>query len=95
MAKLRALYLEDSAQDVDLLRELLLDAGFDLEMDSTCMEKEFVSFLSDRAYDIIIADFKLPGFDAFRALSHSREKIPDVPFICVSGSIGEETAVEL
>ncbi|RPJ07251.1 MAG: response regulator [Spirochaetaceae bacterium] len=94
-AKLKLIYLEDSAQDVELLRELLTDAGFDLEMDCTATENEFLSFLQDPSYDIILADFKLPGFDAFGALRHSREICPDVPFICVSGSIGEETAVEL
>jgi PAS domain S-box-containing protein len=93
--KLKVLCLEDSTRDAELLRELLLAAGFDLEMDCTAAEKEFVSFLQSRPYDIILADFRLPGFDAFGALRHCGEICPDVPFICVSGSIGEETAVEV
>ena len=92
---LKVLCLEDSTQDVEIIRELLVDAGFDLTMDSTAREKEFASLLRTRNYDIILADFKLPGFDAFAALRWVKEIVPHVPFICVSGSIGEETAVEI
>jgi PAS domain S-box-containing protein len=92
---LKVLCLEDSPQDVEILRELLIDAGFDLKIDSTAVEKEFASMLRTRKYDIILADFKLPGFDAFAALRWAKEIAPHVPFICVSGSIGEEAAVEI
>ncbi|MFZ1978593.1 MAG: PAS domain S-box protein, partial [Bacteroidota bacterium] len=93
--KLKVLCLEDSPQDVELMRELLTEAGFELDMDCTMVEEEFVSFLRRSIYDIILADFKLPGFDAFGALRHAAEICPEVPFICVSGTIGEESAVKL
>jgi PAS domain S-box-containing protein len=93
--KLRVLYLEDSAQDVEIVRETLIGSGFDLEMDSTESEQEFVSFLHRNTYDIILSDFKLPAFDAFGALRRVLEICPIIPFICVSGTIGEETAVDL
>ena len=93
--KLRALCLEDDPRDAEIMRELLTNAGFDLKMDCTEAEKEFVSFLHSSTYDIILSDFKLPGFDGFTALRHAMELCPQVPFICVSGTIGEETAVEL
>ncbi|MCX6150057.1 MAG: PAS domain S-box protein [Ignavibacteriales bacterium] len=92
---LRALLLEDSPQDVEIIRELLIDAGFDLDMDCTALEKEFVSLLRSNTYDVILADFKLPGFDGFGALRWAKEICPNVPLIFVSGTIGEETAVEL
>jgi len=92
---LNVLCLEDSPQDAEIMRELLIDAGYDLNMDCTAVEKEFVSFLRSHKYDIILSDFKLPGFDGFTALRWSVEICPDVPFICVSGTVGEETAVEL
>ena len=92
---LKVLLLEDSPRDVEIIRELLIDAGFDLDMDCAELEKEFVSLLRSRSYDIILADFKLPGFDGFVALHWSVEICPQTPFICVSGSIGEEIAVEL
>jgi PAS domain S-box-containing protein len=92
---LNVLCLEDSPRDAEIMRELLTDAGYDLNMDCTAAEKEFVSFLRSHKYDIILSDFKLPGFDGFTALRWSVEICPDVPFICVSGTLGDETAVEL
>ena len=92
---LKVLCLEDSPQDAEIMRELLIDAGYNLNMDCTAAEKEFVSLLSSHKYDLILADFKLPGFDGFTALQWSMEICPEVPFICISGTIGEETAVEL
>jgi PAS domain S-box-containing protein len=92
---LNVLCLEDSPRDEELIRELLVDSGYQLIIDCTAFEKEFVTFLRTRKYDIILSDFKLPGFDAFAALKWSVEICPDVPFICVSGTVGEETAIEL
>jgi signal transduction histidine kinase len=92
---LNVLCLEDSPRDAEIIRELLKDKGYDLNMDCTAVEKEFVSFLRSHKYDIILSDFKLPGFDGFTALRWSVEICPDVPFICISGTVGEETAVEL
>jgi len=92
---LKILCLEDSLKDAEIIQELLADAGYDLRMDITATEKEFVSFLRNHKYDLILSDFKLPGFDGFTALQLAVEICPDVPFICVSGTIGEETAVEL
>ena len=92
---LQVLCLEDSTKDAEIISGLLVDTGYDLKMDCAGSEKEFVSFLRSRKYDVILSDFKLPGFDAFGALRWSLEICPEVPFICVSGSIGEETAIEL
>ena len=92
---LNILCLEDSPKDAEIMRESLIDAGYYLKMDITAVEKEFVSFLRGRKYDIILSDFKLPGFDGFRALKWAVEICPDVPFICVSGTVGEEIAVDL
>ena len=92
---LKILFLEDSKKDIEIIRELLLEAGLDFSMDCTMKENEFASMLRSTKYDIILADFKLPGFDAFVALRLSNDICPAVPFICVSGTVGEETAVEL
>jgi two-component system cell cycle sensor histidine kinase/response regulator CckA len=92
---LKVLYLEDSPPDIAIIRELLVDAGYQFSMDCTDTEKEFGSFLRSHPYDVILSDFKLPGFDAFGALKLANEICPATPFICVSGSIGEETAIEL
>jgi PAS domain S-box-containing protein len=92
---LNVLCLEDSPHDAEIMRESLIDAGYNLDMDCTAVETEFVSFLRSHKYDLILSDFKLPGFDGFKALEWSLKICPDVPFICISGTIGEETAVEL
>jgi PAS domain S-box-containing protein len=92
---LKVLYLEDSPRDAEIIRELLIDSGYELNMDCTAAEKEFISLLRSHKYDLILSDFKLPGFDGFAALRWSQEICPNIPFICVSGSIGESLAIEI
>ena len=94
-ALLDILILEDSLPDKELIIEQLTDAGYELNVTHSDNEQTFIEALSKRRYDIIVSDFKLPGFDAFGALEICRERCPEVPFICVSGSIGEEKAIEL
>ena len=93
--QLIVLSLEDSFRDFEIIRESLTDAGYDLTMDHAENEAQFISFLQKQKYDMILADFSLPGYDAFAALEKSLEIAPDVPLIVVSGSIGEETAIDL
>lgn len=92
---LKVLSLEDSFRDFEILRESLIEAGYDLKMDHAGNGTDFTWLLQQQTYDIILADFSLPGYDAFAALEKAREICPDVPFIVVSGSIGEETAIDL
>ena len=93
--ELNILSLEDSLKDFEIIRERLLDEGFKMNLLRVEKENDFVRSLQNGKWDVILADFRLPGFDAFAALRFSREICPDVPFVCVSGSIGEETAIEL
>jgi len=93
--KLRVLILEDSRQDYELISEQLSDAGYLLELTHAENELEFDAALHNNEYDLILSDFKLPGFDAFKALQITNKICPNVPFICISGSIGEETAIDL
>ncbi len=93
--QLTVLSLEDSFRDFEIIRESLIAAGYELKMDHAENEAEFVSYLQKQKYDMILADFRLPGYDAFAALKKSLEIAPDAPFIVVSGSIGEETAIDL
>ncbi len=92
---LRILSVEDSQPDFELIRELILEAGYEPDMERVETEEDFVKSLQEKAYDIILADFKLPTFDAFKALENTKKIRPDIPFIVMSGSIGEETAIEL
>lgn len=92
---LKLLLLEDSLSDKELMVEQLSEAGFKLDITHAENKISFIDSLKNSTYDIIVSDFKLPGFDAFGALEICNNICPDVPFICVSGSIGEETAIRL
>jgi len=92
---LNVLSLEDSVRDFEIISEQLIDAGYQLNISRVEKEEDFESAIRGEPYDVILADFKLPRFDAFGALRLRNAICPDVPFICVSGSIGEETAIDL
>ena len=92
---LRVLCLEDSPADAELVSETLTRAGYQIDVDLAPDGPAFEALLAAPAYDIILADFALPGFDAHEALKLARAACPATPFICVSGTIGEEATVEL
>jgi len=89
---LRLLSLEDSESDLQLILLELQEAGFEPQWERVQNERDFVERL-DQNLDIILADYSLPQFDALKALRLRNERGLDVPFIIVSGSIGEDTAV--
>lgn len=92
---LRVLYLEDSKLDVELLRTILEEA-YQLDFTSVDNQQAFEkALLNKKSLDIILSDYSLPGFDAPAALTIAQKYCPDIPFICISGTIGEEKAVEL
>ena len=90
---LRILHLEDSPLDAELVREWLTDAGLSIQLDWAANEQEFTSFLQSGGYDLILADYRLPGFNAPAALLLAKAYCPDIPFIAVTGAVGEEEAV--
>jgi putative nucleotidyltransferase with HDIG domain/PAS domain S-box-containing protein len=92
---LRVLCLEDSPPDAELISETLTRAGYELDLDVAEGRAAFERLLVGEFYDIILADFALPGFDAHEALELAKVVCPGTPFICVSGTIGEEATVEL
>src|SRR5450756_3212257 len=92
---LRVLCLEDSPVDAELVREALAGAVLRLEWDTASDRPGFEELLAGDPYDVILADYSLPGFDAHGALELAKVACPTTPFICVSGTIGEEATVEL
>jgi len=92
---LSIVYLEDNVNDAEIVTELLIDAGYDIRMKHISTEKELIGLISKSSFDVILSDFSLPGFNAFAALQICKNLCPGIPFICISGSIGEETAIEL
>lgn len=92
---LRLLQVEDSESDAALILRLLQKAGYDIDAERVEDANAMRAALNAREWDIIIADFRLPQFDARAALNVLRETGMDLPFIVVSGTIGEDVAVEM
>jgi signal transduction histidine kinase len=95
MVRLKILCLEDVPNDAELLKEMLIDSGYDVETDIAEDEEKFTFFLKTFTYDVIFADYTLPGFDGSEALKLAKIFQPYAPFIFISGTIGEDLAVEL
>ena len=89
------LHLEDSPRDTELIRERLTGEGFNAQVDWAASEPEFESFLLRNDYDIILADYHVTGFEGPASLGRAHALRPGTPYICVSGAIGEDCAVEL
>ena len=88
------LHLEDSEQDRELVRLLLRDARIDCEITAVETEDDFVRSLNQEIWDLILSDFSLPSFDGLQALAIAAKTCPSTPFIFVTGTIGEDIAVE-
>jgi PAS domain S-box-containing protein len=92
---LRLLQIEDSESDAKLILRLLMQGGFEVASQRVDDAGGLRRALADASWDIIIADYHLPGFDAPGALRILQECGKDIPCIVVSGVMGEETAVEM
>jgi diguanylate cyclase (GGDEF)-like protein len=92
--ELHLLFIEDSAPDAELTVRLLIQAGYRCSYRRVENEIEMRGALADRLPDLILSDFSLPGFDGMSALALACTEAPDVPFIFLSGTIGEERAIE-
>ena len=92
--RLRILMLEDSALDAELISAQLQRAGLDFEAERLWTRNAFIEAIENRPFDVILADHVLPGFDGDAALALARERVPQTPFIFVSGTLTEELAVQ-
>lgn len=94
MATIRILILEDSPLDDELARARLTKGGLDFVMKRVETRDDYVAELETESYDLILADYSLPSFDGLAALEITRKRWPHLPFIFVSGGLGEEVAIE-
>lgn len=92
---LHCLQVEDSESDAALVFRLLKKAEFDVHGERVESAEDLRQALSRKQWDVIIADYHLPGFDAYKALSILQETGLDIPFIGISGKVGNEIAAEI
>ena len=91
---LHILHLEDEPDFAELVRSLFAQDQLEVEMVCVGDRASFERELSARVFDVIISDYHLPKFTGLEALALARERCPQTPFILVSGTIGEQTAIE-
>jgi signal transduction histidine kinase len=95
MNPLRVLFVEDSSDDAALTARQLRHNGFNVDAERVATAEEFSRALDAREWDVVISDFTMPGFSGTRALELLQARGLDIPFIIVSGSVGEDVAVEV
>lgn len=91
--RLRILHLEDDPLDAELVAGILAADGLDCECVRATNRAQFLAEI-DGVYDLILSDYALPGFDGATAQLLARDRRPDLPFVFVSGTIGEEVAID-
>jgi PAS domain S-box-containing protein len=91
---LRLLILEHTPDDVDLVLFALRDAGFSVTNTVATNKAQFLAALRDHSFDAILSDYRLPGWTGLDALKELRAAGIDTPFLLVTGTLGEEAAVE-
>jgi len=90
---MKILHLEDNPVDAELAREMFLGEWPDCEIKAVDNRKDFIAEFPTRP-DLIISDFNLVDFTGLEALALARQELPEVPFIFLSGTIGEDRAIE-
>jgi signal transduction histidine kinase len=91
---LKLLILEDNAFDAELEVGKLQAAGYDCDWQQVQTREEFEASLDRSEFELILADYNLPNFDGLSALGLLRERGLEIPFVLISGTLGEERAIE-
>src|SRR5712692_4458330 len=92
--RIRILLLEDSPADARLIERALRKARLDFTAEAVADRGAFERALRESAPDLILSDHGLPGFSGPEALKLAKQLAPELPFILVTGSLNEETAVD-
>src|ERR1700719_875656 len=92
--RLRILHLEDDPDFSYLVRSLLEKDGVSPEMVLVTTRAEFEAALKSEVFDIVLADYLLPSYTGLDALQFFRKQCRETPFLLISGTIGEEAAIE-
>ena len=91
---LRILHLEDNPADALLVRDLLVHDGLSAEIHLVTSRADFLRAFPEKEWDVVISDYRLPDFTGLDALKVVRESFPLLPFILISGNLGEQAAIE-
>ena len=91
---MKILHVEDSAEDAELVHVMLTEEWRDCAIDVTSDLNEFAAYLAGKNYDLILSDYSLGSFTGLDALRMAQERSPATPFIFLSGTIGEDRAIE-
>lgn len=92
---LQVLVIEDSERDAELLLDEIREGGYEPKSERLQTAEELGRALAHHTWDLVLSDYVMPQFSAPEALALVRAKNPDVPFIVVSGVVGEEAAVKM
>src|SRR5690606_11475327 len=92
---LNILFLEDNQSDLDLLQRELKRSGILYKAEEASNREGSEQALKTFTPDLILSDYSLPSFTGMEAFGMAREKYPGIPFIIISGTIGEQNAVQL
>src|SRR5688500_5042513 len=90
---LKILQIEDDSADAELITATLRSDGLDFEITRVQDEKGLIQALQQQTFDVVLADYRLPTLNGTEALRIVHSMAPDLPFILVTGTVGEETAV--
>lgn len=92
---IRVLILEDTATDAEMMEEELREAGIPFISKRVMAEQEYLHELENFSPDLILSDYNLPQYDGASALLAAKTRSPEVPFILVTGALGEERAIDI
>ncbi len=94
MQPIKILYFEDNEIDVELVTAALKSGRLNYQMVQVSEKEKFHSALKNEIFNVILCDYALPGYNGMEALKYVQANHPDIPFIIVSGTLGESSAIE-
>jgi two-component system cell cycle sensor histidine kinase/response regulator CckA len=93
MSVLRILHLEDDPHDAEIVGQALVQGGIAADIVRVDNRHAFETEVRAGGYDVIFSDYRLPSYDGASALAFARQERPDVPFVLISGVVGEDAAI--
>jgi PAS domain S-box-containing protein len=95
MKKVHILQLEDNEDDISLIHMMLKTMDYEFDIKTMFTKEDFESAVTEYKFDLILADYSLPNYNGLAALKYLQSKKIDLPFILISGAIGEEKTIEM